>query len=157
MRQAKREITDKQELKEVLQRAQVCHLALMDGQFPYLVAMNYGYHYENKLILYFHCAKEGKKLDIIRQNGNAGFQMEGRLQLISGDQCCQYTMYYESIVGTGQLEIVNDPEERKMGLDLLMSHYGRNTELQYRPEILERTEVLKLTAHQFTGKRLWRP
>jgi len=39
---------------------------LSENNYPYIVPMNYGYVYENeKLTLFFHGAKEGKKIGIL--------------------------------------------------------------------------------------------
>lgn len=46
-------------------------LAMTDGLNPYIIPLNYGYTYEDgKLVIYFHCAKEGRKLDILKKNNN---------------------------------------------------------------------------------------
>lgn len=37
---------------------------------------------------------------------------------------CDWGMNYESIMGSGSMTIVSDPEERRRGLDLIMAHYG---------------------------------
>ena len=43
MRRADKAITDRGEIDEILGTAQVCHLALKDEPFPYVVPLNYGY------------------------------------------------------------------------------------------------------------------
>ncbi|HNU36390.1 MAG TPA: pyridoxamine 5'-phosphate oxidase family protein, partial [Methanomassiliicoccales archaeon] len=65
MRKAEREIMDQGELEEVIRRAEVCRLAMVDDGKPYIVPMNFGYR---NGCLYFHCAKEGRKLDVLREN-----------------------------------------------------------------------------------------
>ena len=67
MRKADREITDKKELIEVINKCSVCRLAFHDEPYPYIVPLSFGYSYEKEqLTLYFHCANEGKKLEIGR-------------------------------------------------------------------------------------------
>ncbi|WP_040197308.1 pyridoxamine 5'-phosphate oxidase family protein [Candidatus Soleaferrea massiliensis] len=156
MRQSKRQVTSPDELIKILEHGQVCRLALQDGAYPYIVAMNYGYEMGENLTLYFHCAHEGKKIDLIKKNPRAGFQLEGDTKLVAGEHPCQYTTCFESIVGSGEIEIIEDERERIRGLDLLMRHHGWTGKLEYLPKSLALASVLKLTAREYTGKRYWK-
>ena len=73
MRRSDREIRDRSSIDGILHAASVCHLALCDGDRPYVVPMSYGYDGDR---LYFHCASEGRKLDVVRRNPNACFAVE---------------------------------------------------------------------------------
>ena len=140
-------------MEGIISRCQVCHLALSgsDGQ-PYVVALNFGYQPGSLPVLYFHCARQGKKLDLIRINPKAGFIIDRALELKTGPMACDWGMNYESVMGTGIVSVVKDPEERRRGLDLIMAQYG-STSPAYLPESLEETVVLKLTVREMTGKR----
>ena len=50
MRRADREVTDVDGMIDIIDHCKVCHIALMDGEWPYIVAMNFAYSYENDLI-----------------------------------------------------------------------------------------------------------
>jgi nitroimidazol reductase NimA-like FMN-containing flavoprotein (pyridoxamine 5'-phosphate oxidase superfamily) len=63
MRRQDKEITDPKKIEAVLKKAQVIHIAMLDGDRPYIVPLNFGYA-ENAI--YFHCAREGKKIDLIK-------------------------------------------------------------------------------------------
>ena len=77
MRRKEREVTDAGEIREILDECKVCRLGLSDEDGIYMVPMNYGYREQDgKLILYFHGAKEGKKVEMIRKDPRAGFEME---------------------------------------------------------------------------------
>ncbi len=134
---------------------EVCHLGLADGDQPYVVPMNFGHEWSgNRLILYFHCAVAGRKLDIIRRNNRACFQMDRLHQLVPGDQACRYSMNYESLIGSGRIEILADPNERIHGLQVLMRHYSGRDDWAYDRQALAITQVLRLQADEFCGKRL---
>ena len=61
MRRKDREITDKQDILEVMRKCDVCRIALHDGDYPYIVPLNFGLQVENDMpVLYFHGALEGK-------------------------------------------------------------------------------------------------
>ena len=69
MRRKDREITDFDEMMKIIAKCDTCRLALFDDEFPYIIPLNFGTNIENgQLYLYFHSAKEGTKLDLIRKN-----------------------------------------------------------------------------------------
>ena len=72
MRRNEREIKDREEMEAIIQRAQVCRIGLSEKDVPYIVPMDFGYKGN---CLYFHCASEGKKLDMIRQNSKVCFEI----------------------------------------------------------------------------------
>ncbi len=153
MRKKDREIQGKEELIQILQKADVARIALSAGGVPYIVAMNYGFEWADKLLIFFHCAKEGKKLEMMEQNNSVCFQMDTDHELIKGTHTCKWTMNFKSIVGFGMLGRAASPEERKKGLDLIMNHYGHEGEHEYNEKILDLTEVLKLEVTEITGKQ----
>ena len=66
MRRKDREITDFHKMIEILNACDCCRIGLVDENEAYIVPMNFGYEVvDNSLTLYFHCAKEGKKLDAL--------------------------------------------------------------------------------------------
>ena len=153
VRRKDRQVVGIKEMEEITSRCQVCHLALSDPHgHPYALALNFGYQPGSPPALYFHCARAGKKLDLIRANPRAAFIIDRALELITGPMACDWGMNYESIMGTGSITIVMDPEERKRGLDLIMAHYGSSSPA-YLPAAIEDTLVLKLTITEMTGKR----
>ena len=163
MRQSLREITVGSELGAVLEESQVCHLALnRPGQAPYLVALSFGYDYSpatGSLTLWFHCADEGYKLELLEADDKVGFQLECKVAVRRGSDelACDWGMQFESIVGEGRLNLVDDAGQRLYGLRRLTAHYGA-AGLGMPEEALRRTAVLRLDATGFTAKRsrgLW--
>ena len=69
MRQKAREIRDREIISAMLDQITVLHLAVKDTTFPYVVPLNYGFEWQgDELVFYFHSAKAGMKLDLIRQD-----------------------------------------------------------------------------------------
>jgi nitroimidazol reductase NimA-like FMN-containing flavoprotein (pyridoxamine 5'-phosphate oxidase superfamily) len=154
MRQSKREITLLQDVLEVIKRCDVCRVGLYDCEGVYIVPMNFGYELtEGKLILWFHCAVEGRKIDIIGSGNRAGFEMDTDHKLVVADKACGYSMKFSSVIGHGHIAVAGDDETRMRGLRLIMEHYGGG-DLPFDEKIVSRTCVLRLTADEFTGKRL---
>ena len=64
-----REVTDINEIKEILDKSMIVHIGMIDGDEPYVVPMNYGYTLEDgELCIYLHGATVGRKIDIIKKN-----------------------------------------------------------------------------------------
>ncbi|MCX7615730.1 MAG: pyridoxamine 5'-phosphate oxidase family protein [Clostridiales bacterium] len=154
MRKKNREITDKNELISIIKKCDACRIAFFDQDFPYILPFNFGVKFENdQMELYFHCAKEGKKLDLIRANNRVGFEMDCSHRLITGEKACQFTMEYESIVGNGIITFL-EGEEKLNGLIQLMKQYSSKEDFEFDDEILDIVVVFKLTVQNITGKRL---
>ena len=153
MRRKDRELTNKSDIVEILETADCCRIALSTEGAPYIVPLNYGYEYADSLVLYFHSAKAGRKLDLIRQNNIAGFEIDCRHELETADACCDWSMKYSSIIGSGVIDFVNDVEAKVKGLDLLMRHYGFKGETAYPPAMLGQTTVLRMQVTQLSAKR----
>ena len=152
MRRKDREIVDFQDIISVIEKCDVCRIALNDGDYPYIVPLNFGFEVnDGKVILYFHSAKEGKKLDLIKSDCRTSFEMDCGHRLVitrPGDGYC--TMEYESVMGRGKIEILPD-EEKERALNILMNHY-RKESFNFSRAALPRTEVFKLTVEEITGK-----
>ena len=157
MRRSDREIKSTDELIGIIGRCRVCRIGLSLGDIPYVVPMNFGYEYGNQaLALYLHCAREGKKLDIIRRNPNAFFEMDCSHKLVDAASACDMTMEYESVMGAGVISLITDPEEKTHGLALLVHRYSPEKHVAFQARELERVEVLKLAVSELSGKRLKR-
>ena len=77
MRQKNREITDFNEKIEVMKKCDVCRLALNDDGYPYIIPLNFGMSVEGKKVtLYFHSALEGYKVDLMKRDNRASFEMD---------------------------------------------------------------------------------
>ncbi|MGD9202223.1 MAG: pyridoxamine 5'-phosphate oxidase family protein, partial [Chitinispirillia bacterium] len=65
MTKGNQEITDSLTIKEVLKSSRICRIGMIDNGLPYVLPFNYGY---DDNLIYIHCARTGKKLDLIRKN-----------------------------------------------------------------------------------------
>jgi len=148
MRRADREITDRAVLDAILRRHQVLYLALQDDGAPYVIPMTYGYDGE---CLYFHCAAEGRKIDLMRAHPQVAFAVEAEYTVKPGDVACGWGFDYASLVGEGEAEIVEDLDEKKHGLDVLMSHFTPEPQT-YQDGGIEGTTVIRVRITSLTGK-----
>jgi nitroimidazol reductase NimA-like FMN-containing flavoprotein (pyridoxamine 5'-phosphate oxidase superfamily) len=149
MRRSDREITDRAVMDEILRRHRVLYLALQDENAPYVIPMTYGYDGE---CLYLHCAPEGRKLDLMRRHPQVAFAIEAEHEVKPGDVACAWGLNYASVAGVGTAEIVETPEEKQRGLDVLMSHFSDEPQT-YKAGTLEQTTVIRVRITSLTGKR----
>ena len=155
MRRSDREITDKSDIISIIEKCDVCRLAFSKNNVPYIVPMNFGYEYINgKLSLYFHGASEGKKHDIISKNPIACFEMDCSHKLIEAEEACNYSMEYESIIGSGNIHLCTDKSDKIHALEKLMKQYAKNKDFTFPDQVLDSVTVFKLDVIEFTGKRL---
>jgi nitroimidazol reductase NimA-like FMN-containing flavoprotein (pyridoxamine 5'-phosphate oxidase superfamily) len=153
MRRNDREISDIKEIESIISRADVCRVALADNNIPYIVTMNFGYSGGADKKLFFHCAKEGRKLDMIRKNNYVCFEFDTDHDLYSGKKACDYSMKYSSVVGWGHIFILTGDEEKREGLNYIMKHYTNRTDFSYNPKVFDKTVILGLNIKEMTGKQ----
>jgi Predicted flavin-nucleotide-binding protein len=154
MKRKERQVIDKNDIINIIDSCDVCRLGFMDGNIPYIVPMNFGYEIKNEsLIFYFHSAREGKKIDCIKNNPSACFEMDSSKKLIQADTACGYTMEYESIIGNGIIDFINNKTEKIKALDIIMKKYAKVLSFEYNDNMLEKVMIFKLTAENYTGKR----
>lgn len=152
MRRADREITDFEEMLQVMDRCEVCRLAFHQEEYPYILPLNFGYKREGqKVTLYFHGANEGKKYELMKKDNRVAFEMDCSHKLVSDREKGYCTMKYESIIGTGRLEIVPD-EEKLEALTVMTDHYHME-HFEFSHAAMPQTTAMKLVVEQMTGKR----
>jgi hypothetical protein len=153
MRRKDREITGIGEIEVIISHADICRIALTENDVPYIVAMNFGYAGGEKKRLYFHCATEGRKIDMIRKNSYVCFQMDTDHRITEGNEACDFSMSYSSVVGWGNISIIMDDLEKKEGLNSIMQHYTKRTGFIYKPDVFNRTIILQLDIIKMSGKK----
>ncbi len=150
MRRTDKEISDRTAINNILDEALVLHLALVDGDWPYLVPVNFGYQDD---AIYIHCAREGKKLDLVRKNNRVSFQAETGVEIVHRSIPSKCGTHFRSVAGRGRISVVDSDEEKRLGLTLLMRHYDRaaGEELDFGP-CLDEVCILKIEIESITGK-----
>lgn len=153
MRRSDREIVNFEDIVKVMEKCDVCRLALNDEVYPYILPLNFGMQViENKITLYFHGATEGKKYDLIKKNNKASFEMDCSHRLVSSIETGDCTMEYESVIGNGVVEMVEN-KDKYNALDILMRHYHREG-FPINEKMIAMTNVFKLTVENVTGKAI---
>jgi len=152
MRRTDKEITSRDELVKILNSAMVCRLAFQEDECPYIVPLNYGFSWSDELVLYFHGAKEGKKLELLRKNKHVGFEIDVVGELVNKGNPCDWGMKYKSILGKGEVVFLEDDIGKVEALDCIMKHYGYEGKPDYRAGIQSHLCIYKLVVEEFCGK-----
>ena len=153
MTKRERQIFDPDQIKAILDTAKVLHLGLAVDNEPYVVPMNYGYLMEDgKLTLYLHSAVLGKKLDMIRANPRVFIEMDCDRIPFEGEKPCQYGLAYASIMGRGTAVIVEDVEEKKMAMSVLMkTQTGKD--FAFEDRLVSMVAVIRIDVSEYTAKK----
>ena len=115
--------------------------------------MNYGYSMEEgQLTLYLHSAVRGKKLDMIRANPNVFFEMDCDRVPFEGEMPCQYGLSYSSIMGHGIATIVEDVEEKKKAMSLLMKTQTEK-DFEFQDRLVSAVAVIRIDVSEYTAKK----
>lgn len=152
MRRKDREITNPFEIEKILSQARFLHLGMLDGDFPYVVPLHYGYRYDSgKLIFYVHCAKEGHKLDCISKNNKVFVEIDCGEKLVEAEQPCRFGAEYASVMGRGTAQILDDPKDKSQALRVFMkTQTGKNYEI--REEMTQGVVVVEIRMDSYTAK-----
>jgi nitroimidazol reductase NimA-like FMN-containing flavoprotein (pyridoxamine 5'-phosphate oxidase superfamily) len=104
-----------EEMETVLREQRFGFLGLAADSEPYVVPLNYGY-VAGKVL--FHCALEGRKLDMLRADQQVCFTVAsqvGPVERHPSDDPCHGN--FDSIICFGEARIVEELEERRQLLD----------------------------------------
>ncbi|MDR1702266.1 MAG: pyridoxamine 5'-phosphate oxidase family protein [Sporomusaceae bacterium] len=153
MRRSDREVTGLEDIEAIIAKCKVCRLGLLDGKEVYIVPLNFGYTFNGaQLSLYFHSAQAGRKLDLLRQNNNVCFEMDGAHKLIAAIEACRHSYEYESVIGNGTAEFIQADADKITALKIIMRHQtGR--EFDFDTGAAANIEIFKISSTSFTAKK----
>ena len=153
MRKSDREVTDPAQINAIIEQMDAIRIGFFDGDEVYIVPLSFGYSEENgHYTFYMHGAKAGRKADLVKQCGKAGFELDKALEVRTDPEPCDHTVQYNSIIGHGSIEEVTGLEEKKVGLNAVMKQNTGKGDWEFPEKITEATFVMKLTADWITCK-----
>ena len=116
--------------------------------------MPFIYGFDDRFI-YIHCAKSGKIIDLIQKNNEVCIEIEQIAKIERYEKACRWATTYRSVIGYGKVEIIDDYEQKKLGLDVIMKHNGANSshDLNYEKSHIDSIFILKIEITEMTGKQ----
>ena len=154
----KLEIKSKEKIIEFLGSQQTGRIASIDENgFPQIIPMNFVFINDT---VYMHSHIRGEKLDNIRRNQKAGFEVDRSLEFLPSyfsdptDASLADTLYI-SVVIKGNASIVSNKEEKTIALNGLMKKYqpeGGYEPIKPNMDVLKGVEVIKIVPESLRGK-----
>ncbi len=150
MRRKEKEIKDITQISQVIKKCQVCRLGLSQNDIPYIVPVSFGY---DGAKLYFHSAKDGKKIDILSVNKKVCFEFESGVEIVANEtKPCAWSFSFQSVIGLGEVEELSSPEDKIKGLQHIMAQYsGKEWSFEKLP--LDGLRVWVINIASMTGKQ----
>ena len=153
MRRQDREITDPEKINAVIDACVCCRLGFCDQGKAYIVPVSFGHTMKDgRHVFYFHGAPEGRKIDLIRETGWAGIEMDEGYQLHRAERACGYSAAVRSIIGGGRISFVETAEEKRKALNSIMAHTAGGGGWDFPEAALRTTCVYKLEAEELSCK-----
>lgn len=150
MRRTKNAITDPAELERVIRASPVMRLAMSLNDEPYVIPLSFGY---DGATLYFHCATEGLKRELLRGNPRVCCLFEHDLEFTAtGDSPCAWGFTYATVIVHGRAAQITDPARKLAALQLITDHYARQEE-RVPEEQIGKVDVWRIEILEMTGKR----
>ncbi|MEI6576060.1 MAG: pyridoxamine 5'-phosphate oxidase family protein [Bacteroidota bacterium] len=144
-------IGDTEEIAEVINKCQVCHMSMVGPDHePYVLPMNFGYH---EGVVYLHSSKHGKKIDILQQNPRVvlAFSCDYFLRYQNEGVACSYSMKYRSILIYGKAEFIDDPDAKKEVMNVIMRQYT-GKDFSFNMPAIREVCVYKVVPEKITGR-----
>jgi len=144
-------ITEKKDILDIVNRSQWCHLAMVDqNNLPYVIPMNFGFRDD---VIYMHGARNGKKISILKQNPRVciNFSLDHLLRYQDENVACSWSMKYRSILAYGEVEFMDDPDQKIEAMQVIMSHYAKQT-FKFNPPSIREVMVWRVKIDRFEGR-----
>ena len=148
MRRKDKEITDSEAIVSIIRRSTMCRLGMSDDGQPYVIPMSFGYQ---DGAVYFHCAPEGRKIEILRKNPRVCIEFDVDCLLKTGDSACKWGFHFNSAIAFGVAAIIEDSSEKQVALDIIMRQYSGDA-FTYPESALDKIVVIKVSVTELTGK-----
>lgn len=148
-----RKLTFKPEMEKIIIKCDVCSLSMVDqNNEPYVIPMNFGYAEDT---VYFHAARAGKKIDILKKNPKVciSFSTDHELYYVNEEVGCSWGMKYRSILVYGKVEMIDDYDERVRALEIIMANYSDRDFKFNKPAVLD-VQPFKVKLEKMEGRVL---
>jgi nitroimidazol reductase NimA-like FMN-containing flavoprotein (pyridoxamine 5'-phosphate oxidase superfamily) len=148
MRRKKQNLSEERTI-EILKASTSGVLAVSgDDDYPYTVPLSHVYK-DGKL--YFHCAREGHKIDGIQRNNKVSFCVIDQDEVIQES----FATHYRSVTVFGRARILTEDSERRYALECLVQKFSPDYIEEGQREIerdWDRVCVIEVSIEHMTGK-----
>jgi len=145
-----KDIIELDELEAILKKCKICRVGMVDVDTPYVLAMNFGYEDQT---LWLHCAKEGKKVDILKHNNKVCIEFDTDHKLFARHEqvACSWRFAYRSVLIHGNALFIEDYDEKIRGLKIFMKNYS-DKEFDFSKPSVDNIHIIKVPVESITGR-----
>ncbi|TFH06543.1 MAG: hypothetical protein E4H14_10660 [Candidatus Thorarchaeota archaeon] len=152
IRRKEKAIESREEMITIIEKSKYITIAMCQDNVPYLVTLSHGYDREKNCI-YFHCAREGKKIDILTENKTIwGQAIEDHGY---ADGACDHL--YATTQFKGQVTFIEDVKEKEYALRLMINSlepYPQSViENQINEKSVQRVHIGRIDIEYMSGKK----
>ena len=153
MRRKDREVTDFNTIINIIDECDILRLGLADGDFPYIVPVNFAYTVEDEQICFFiHGAMAGRKYELLNKNPLCSFELDIPLEMDCIVEQKDVTMRYKSVMGKCKVEFLEGEEKQSAIDEIIMARYEATRDFDYNRSAVARTAVAKLIVTEISAK-----
>lgn len=152
MRRKDREVSDTEQIFDILNRCDTINLAMNGGIAPYVIPMTFGCAMEDGwIVVYFHSARDGRKWEILNRDPHVC--VEAHLYYKTAQEGSGITAKYESVISTGVVELLEDKAEKVAAFQIMLDHYNRSGFPAQSCKGLTDCAVFRVVLTEVSGKR----
>ncbi len=153
MRRKDREIIELDKIINIIDECDIIRLGLSDGDFPYIVPVNFAYTVtDGQIRFYIHGAVAGRKYRLLKAKPLCSFEMDIPLEIVCMEDKGSITMRYKSVMGKAKANFLEGDEKRLAMENIIMARYAKTKGFDYNRETLARTAVIELEVIEISAK-----
>lgn len=151
MRRSEREVVGIDKIYDILNRCDTIRVAMNGGGYPYVIPMTFGHELvDGKIVIYFHSAASGRKWDILNEDPRVCVEADLYYQVKKTET--GITALYESVIGTGDAELITDNKEKVAALKVMLDKYKESGFPVTSCKGLKMVQVFKIVLNEVAGK-----
>lgn len=147
---------DQELVETIIKSCDICYIGVTGKDLvPYVLPMNFGYHNQT---IYLHSAPDGRVIRTLAENNNIciTFSTDHELVFQNKEVACSYRMKSKSVVAFGKVEFVEDMEQKRTALDIIMSQYT-NLPFTYNDPAVRNVKIWKVEVDEISCKEFAAP
>ena len=152
IRRREKEITDRTEILRILRETQFITIAMTDVDGPYLATLTHAYD-EGKNAIYFHCALEGRKVEVLRRDNRVWGQALVDKGYVHGS--CDHL--YETAQFKGRVTFVTDLAEKRLALETMIRKNEKDPETVIKKQVTDdsigHVNIGRIDIEHLSGKK----
>ena len=157
MRRKEKAVIGLADIEDIINAAPYFTLGMADNDEAYMAPLDFGYESDGQQLgaVYFHCARAGRKLDLLKANPRVSllFVASGHALIDEGDGslACTLNTDYRSVMAVGEARVIADETEKLAAMRVVLRQHGCE-HLPVDPDNLGKTALVRVDLNQASGK-----